>query len=213
MTDDEAVIETAAQWIEVTSDNWAIPISRHGARKIAERLYTQGLLARPVTTADVPQECPHCDPGAHRDPNRVPWGVRVAPERDADGQPIALKVERTQGSHVAQSDADWLWQVIRDHQDWPVAPVADDPAQLPGLLTRMADVLDAVATIPTDLRRCADIARLTCRAVESPVDDAVPVTVRDLAETPELRCSCDSPGGEFPHHAWCELNHPLRRPS
>jgi hypothetical protein len=33
---------------------------------------------------------------------------------DSDGQPTQLIVERTQGSHIAQSDADWLWQLIRD---------------------------------------------------------------------------------------------------
>lgn len=59
--------------------------------------------------------CPHCIDG-HQDPRTVPWGVWVAPDRDSDGQPMFLRVERTQGSHVAQSDADWLWNLIRTHR-------------------------------------------------------------------------------------------------
>jgi hypothetical protein len=59
--------------------------------------------------------CPHC-PDGHQDPNRVPWGVFVGPIRDSDGQPLHLIVLRTQGSHVAESDAHWLWELIRDHR-------------------------------------------------------------------------------------------------
>jgi hypothetical protein len=55
----------------------------------------------------------------------VTWGVRVAPELDSDGQPTRLIVERTRGSHVAQSDADWLWHLIRffgGASEYPVGP-------------------------------------------------------------------------------------------
>lgn len=56
--------------------------------------------------------CPHC-PDGHRDPAKANWGVFVASERDHDGQPTHLRVEKVNGSHVADSDADWLWQLIR----------------------------------------------------------------------------------------------------
>jgi hypothetical protein len=75
-----------------------------------------------VGTPDDPDRapCEHC-PDGHTDPRTVPWGVRLATDEhgdvvvDSDGQPTHLIVERTQGSHVAQADADWLWQLIRDH--------------------------------------------------------------------------------------------------
>lgn len=62
-------------------------------------------------------QCEHCDGDGHRDPRRVPWGVFVGSERDSDGQPTHLRVMRSNGSHVAQSDADWLWQVIRSSSE------------------------------------------------------------------------------------------------
>lgn len=59
--------------------------------------------------------CPHCDP-EHRDPASRPWNVRVGPERDSDGQPVYLYALPADGAHVAESDAAWLWQLIRDAQ-------------------------------------------------------------------------------------------------
>lgn len=60
--------------------------------------------------------CPYC-PDGHRDPWTRPWHVRVASQVDSDGQPTHLMVMPTNGAHVAQSDADWVWQLIRDY--WP----------------------------------------------------------------------------------------------
>lgn len=74
-------------------------------------------------------KCPHCDP-EHGSPNRCAWGVRLGPalaanatgpiepgavelERDSDGQPAYLYVAPTNGAHVAQEDADWLFNLIR----------------------------------------------------------------------------------------------------
>lgn len=57
--------------------------------------------------------CPHC-PDGHRDPTTRPWAVWVATERDGDGQPTHLCVCPTNSAHVAESDAAWLRQVIRD---------------------------------------------------------------------------------------------------
>jgi hypothetical protein len=59
------------------------------------------------------EKCPHC-PDGHGSPHRTPWGVRVAPVLDSDGQPVYLIVQPSAGAHVAQEDADWLWQLIRE---------------------------------------------------------------------------------------------------
>jgi hypothetical protein len=55
------------------------------------------------------RNCPHC-PDGHTpvDAGSQPWHVRVGPERDGDGQPIRLYVERAAGAHVADSDAEWV---------------------------------------------------------------------------------------------------------
>ena len=82
--------------------------------------------------SDIPP-CPHCDP-AHTDPRSHPWGVYVGPERDGDGQPTTLYVKPSDGAHVADSDAEWLWQLIRDHGG-SAEPTTDKPAQ-PPLSTR-----------------------------------------------------------------------------
>lgn len=66
-------------------------------------------------TAPERADCPHCDP-EHRDPTSRPWNVRVGPERDSDGQPVYLYAQPTNGAHVAESDAEWLWQLIRSAQ-------------------------------------------------------------------------------------------------
>ncbi len=49
----------------------------------------------------------------------------VAPDRDGDGQPTHLRVAPSNGAHVAESDAAWLWQLIRDAQKAP--PAGPDP--------------------------------------------------------------------------------------
>ncbi|MEU9606175.1 hypothetical protein [Streptomyces sp. NPDC048057] len=52
--------------------------------------------------------CPHC-PDGHTPPDHgQPWHARVGSERDADGQPTVIRVERAAGAHVAESDADWI---------------------------------------------------------------------------------------------------------
>lgn len=58
-------------------------------------------------------ECPHCDP-THAEPTSRPWGVYMSFERDGDGQPTHLRVSPSNGAHVAESDAVWLRQVIRN---------------------------------------------------------------------------------------------------
>lgn len=70
--------------------------------------------------------CPHCDP-EHGSPMRCAWHVRVADERDGDGQPVYLRVQPSAGQHVANEDAVWLRQLIADWRP-PVeaAPVPPD---------------------------------------------------------------------------------------
>ncbi|GAB3156468.1 hypothetical protein GCM10027258_62950 [Amycolatopsis stemonae] len=65
-----------------------------------------------------PDPCPHCDP-THERPESRPWGVHVSRSVDGDGQPTHLVVQPSNGAHVAQSDADWLWQLIRDYRPAP----------------------------------------------------------------------------------------------
>lgn len=62
--------------------------------------------------------CAHCDPlTGHREPSHGSWGVRVGPERDSDGQPIAIRIERSNGAHVADVDAQWIRSLIDNAQE------------------------------------------------------------------------------------------------
>lgn len=76
--------------------------------------------------APAEDSCEHCSP-THERPESRPWGVYVAPHRDGDGQPTHLVVQPSNGAHVAQSDADWLWQLIRAYR-----PPAEARVFLPG---------------------------------------------------------------------------------
>ena len=62
-----------------------------------------------------PADCPHCIDG-HREPQTRPWAAWVATERDSDGQPTHLRVAPTGGAHVAESDAEWLRELIRNER-------------------------------------------------------------------------------------------------
>ncbi len=67
-----------------------------------------------TTAAPAASKCIHCMDG-HEDPRRRPWAVYVdAVNLDHDGQPVRLIVAKTGGQHVAESDAEWLRQVIRE---------------------------------------------------------------------------------------------------
>lgn len=57
--------------------------------------------------------CEHC-PDGHDAPTRKPWAAWVSAERDPDGQPTHLIVCKAGGSHVAESDAEWLRELIRE---------------------------------------------------------------------------------------------------
>jgi hypothetical protein len=61
---------------------------------------------------DQADECPHCD-GGHRSPWRRPWAVFVTTKLDRDGQPNSLIVGPSNCAHVAESDAEWLRELIR----------------------------------------------------------------------------------------------------
>lgn len=71
------------------------------------------LAAADVDKQLTPSDCPHC-PDGHRDPNTRPWAAYMSTYRDRDRQPTHLIVAPSSGGHVAESDAEWLRQVIRD---------------------------------------------------------------------------------------------------
>jgi hypothetical protein len=77
-------------------------------------------------------DCPHC-PDGHREPTSRPWGVYVAPEVDSDGQPVRLHVQPSNGAHVAHSDAEWLWHLIRDARPPARRADPDQPCYHPEL--------------------------------------------------------------------------------
>ncbi|MFC9085328.1 type II toxin-antitoxin system HicB family antitoxin [Nocardiopsis dassonvillei] len=57
--------------------------------------------------------CPHC-PDGHTPPTSgaQPWNTYVGPARDSDGQPTQIIVMRSAGAHVAESDAEWVYDVL-----------------------------------------------------------------------------------------------------
>lgn len=57
--------------------------------------------------------CPHCIDG-HEHPLTHPWAVFVGPHRDGDNQPTHLIVSKTGLQHVAEEDAEWLRDLIRN---------------------------------------------------------------------------------------------------
>lgn len=67
--------------------------------------------------------CPHCPDGhTPADSGSQPWGAWVGPERDGDGQPTTIHVARSAGAHVAESDADWIRQMLNGPADASPAP-------------------------------------------------------------------------------------------
>ena len=56
--------------------------------------------------------CPHC-PDGHR--VHQPWGAWVRPHRDSDGQPVSITVMPSAGAHVAESDAEWIQELLNHH--------------------------------------------------------------------------------------------------
>lgn len=58
-------------------------------------------------------ECKHC-PDGHTPPTggSQPWSAWVTQERDGDGQPMTISVARSAGAHVAESDAQWIRDVL-----------------------------------------------------------------------------------------------------
>lgn len=70
-----------------------------------------------VTGERLEPSCPFC-PDGHEHPLTHPWSVFVAPERDKDGQPTRLIVEKTGWQHISESDAEWLREVIRKNREY-----------------------------------------------------------------------------------------------
>lgn len=53
------------------------------------------------------ENCVHC-PDGHKRPDRQSWSAWVTDDRDGDGQPTTIHVARSNGAHVAESDAEWI---------------------------------------------------------------------------------------------------------
>lgn len=61
-------------------------------------------------------KCSFC-PDGHTPASKHPWSVWVAQHRDKDGQPTHLVIAPTDGCHVAEEDAEWLREVIRNARE------------------------------------------------------------------------------------------------
>jgi hypothetical protein len=59
--------------------------------------------------------CPFC-PDGHENPWSRVWTVTVSDKLDHDGQPTQLVVMKNGYQHISESDAQWLWQIIREAQ-------------------------------------------------------------------------------------------------
>lgn len=70
--------------------------------------------------------CERC-PDGHTDPRTKPWGARLdecGEMMRGDGAYSGVRVERSDGGHVAQADADWLWWLTKmaplvSGEHWP----------------------------------------------------------------------------------------------
>lgn len=67
----------------------------------------------PDVPASAADGCPHC-PDGHKRPDRQPWSAWVSEARDGDGQPMTIHVARSNGAHVAESDAQWIREQLND---------------------------------------------------------------------------------------------------
>jgi hypothetical protein len=91
------------------------------ARKIAAALdgWTDPAVLRRMAdeTPQPEQDCPHC-PDGHTPPTSgsQPWSAWVTSDRDGDGQPMQITVARSAGAHVAESDAQWVRDVLNGRQ-------------------------------------------------------------------------------------------------
>jgi hypothetical protein len=100
--------------------------------------------------------CEFC-PDGHEDPTRRPWAVYVHPSQsDYDGQPISLVVSKTGCQHVAESDAEWLRQVIRDARYRPTSELLRERNEAEEKLERLAVFVADLQHI-TGARYIADI--------------------------------------------------------
>ena len=102
----ECVREQIALWIEGKTIDGVYP-DFCNEYEIAEAIRALPLSGRSATA-----DCEHCIDG-HRSPLSRPWAAWVGAERDSDGQPTHVRVAPTAGQHVAESDAEWLRDLIR----------------------------------------------------------------------------------------------------
>lgn len=90
--------------------------------------------------------CPHCYDGDHSEPAAHPWSVYVAPETGADRRPIRLHVAPSDGAHVAESDAQWIRDLINQARN-PRNRSGRKPAELPPVVTQTVAVVLLLALV------------------------------------------------------------------
>lgn len=112
----EITLDPQGQQPDYSTEFWFVP-GNAAAELHRATAWVENACAVPAPPVTTPEGgCVFC-PDGHRDPRHVPWGVTLSPDRDSDGQPMSMRVERVQGSHCAESDVTWLWELIRDHRD------------------------------------------------------------------------------------------------
>jgi hypothetical protein len=75
------------------------------------------------------ENCPHC-PDGHKPPDRQPWSAWITEDRDGDGQPTTIHVARSNGAHVAESDAQWIRERLNDRVGREVEPKPRKPVMV-----------------------------------------------------------------------------------
>lgn len=85
--------------------------------------------------------CPHCEDG-HPVPHHRTYGARLDTDTlDHDGQPTRVIVELSNGSHLCDGDAQWIFAMLNGTMS-ANADIADDV-----LVDRVAEFLDGWTSI------------------------------------------------------------------
>jgi len=108
--------------------------------------------------------CPHC-PDGHK--VHQPWGAWVRPHRDSDGQPVSITVMPSAGAHVAESDAEWIRELLNHHDlDADHAVALERESIVRWLESRLASIDALAARVDTHqyqaeaFRLASDIDRI-----------------------------------------------------
>ena len=108
--------------------------------------------------------CPHCPDGhkAHQ-----PWAAWVRPNRDRDAPPVSITVMPSAGAHVAESDAEWIRELLNHHDlDADHAVALERESIVRWLESRLASIDALAARVDTHqyqaeaFRLASDIDRI-----------------------------------------------------